>query len=78
MPTDQSVVPIANQGVDQSVANGITSQNTITEEIWREFQSASFRLGARYIDRLAQIYGLDEGTIKRLVFLRYRLMSKHN
>ncbi len=77
MPTDQSVesvVPIADQGA----ADGIASQNTITEEIWREFQSTNFRLGARYVDRLAQIYGLDEATIKRLIFLRYRLMSKHN
>ncbi len=69
----------AFQGVtpsfDQSAVPSVIGQNITTEQTWREFEAAGFWLNTRRIDRLASLYGLDETTIKRLVFLRYRLMK---
>ncbi len=63
---------------DQTVASSFTSQNTATEQTWQELEAASFRAEAKYLGYLARVHDLDEATIKRLIFLRFRLMSRRN
>ncbi len=77
MPVDQTLQSVAPL-VDRGAAPGLGVQSETTERIWRELEAANFRLDRRHLDRLAQLYSLDEAAIKRLIFLRYRLMSKRN
>ncbi len=64
--------------IDQTVAPGLTSQNTATEQTWQELEAAGFRVEVPYLGYLARVYDLDEVTIKRLILLRFRLMSRRN
>ncbi len=63
---------------DKSVVWGITSQNLATEQTWQELEAASFRVETHYIGYLARAYDLDEATVKRLIFLRFRLTGRHS
>ncbi len=77
MPTEQTLQSAA-PSVNQGAVPEPTTQSEATERIWRALEAGHFRLDARHLARLAQFYRLDEATIKRLIFLRYCLMSRRN
>jgi hypothetical protein len=59
--------------IDQSAPG-----ESATERAWRDVAARGWQLDVLDIASLAQIYELDEATIKRLIFLRYRLASQRS